>query len=34
MGLDLPVKRILTVALAVPCCLSSTALADDKPCGT
>jgi hypothetical protein len=32
MGLDLPVKRIFTVALALPCCLPSTALADDKPC--
>jgi hypothetical protein len=31
MGLSLPVKRIFTVALALPCCLSSTALAEDKP---
>jgi hypothetical protein len=32
MGLNLPVKRIVTLALALLCFLSWAALADDKPC--
>jgi hypothetical protein len=32
MGLDLPMKRISTVALVLTCFLPSTALAHDKPC--